>query len=107
MVSIQNGCVQHVIGEVGAGFGVAMTAFNYCARGRRRLKANALGVAQRALHEATRDALERKTIGWPADRRAPGGGVLTLADMAIGIAAILIFVREGNTWPKFTLPVWR
>ncbi|CAG4984963.1 unnamed protein product [Parnassius apollo] len=68
-----------LIGE-GAGFKIAMGAFD---KTRPPVAAGATGLAQRALHEATRYALERKTFGVPiAQHQAVA---FLLADMAIGV----------------------
>ncbi|XP_070581819.1 medium-chain specific acyl-CoA dehydrogenase, mitochondrial-like isoform X3 [Ptychodera flava] len=68
-----------LIGE-GAGFKIAMGAFD---KTRPPVAAAAVGVAQRALDEATRYSLERKTMGKPiAGHQAVA---FMLADMAIGV----------------------
>lgn len=73
---------QNVLGAAGAGFKAAMTAFDFT---RPLVAAGALGVAQRALHEAAKYALERKTMGkFIAEHQAVA---FMLADMAIGIEA--------------------
>ncbi|XP_013162289.1 PREDICTED: probable medium-chain specific acyl-CoA dehydrogenase, mitochondrial isoform X1 [Papilio xuthus] len=68
-----------LIGE-GAGFKIAMGAFD---KTRPPVAAGATGLAQRALYEATRYSLERKTFGVPiAQHQAVA---FLLADMAIGV----------------------
>ncbi len=51
-----------MLGEEGLGFKLAMAAFDFT---RPLVACSALGIAQRALHEATKYALERKTFGRP------------------------------------------
>ncbi|PSN47986.1 putative medium-chain specific acyl-CoA dehydrogenase [Blattella germanica] len=68
-----------LIGE-GAGFKIAMAVFD---KTRPPVAAGAVGLAQRAMEEATKYALERKTFGVPiANHQAVA---FMLADMAIGI----------------------
>ncbi|XP_069701108.1 medium-chain specific acyl-CoA dehydrogenase, mitochondrial-like isoform X2 [Periplaneta americana] len=68
-----------LLGE-GAGFKIAMGVFD---KTRPPVAAGACGLAQRALDEATKYALERKTFGVPiANHQAVS---FMLADMAIGI----------------------
>ncbi|XP_045458364.1 probable medium-chain specific acyl-CoA dehydrogenase, mitochondrial isoform X1 [Melitaea cinxia] len=68
-----------LIGE-GAGFKIAMGAFD---KTRPPVAAGATGLAQRALYEATKYSLERKTFGVPiASHQAVS---FMLADMAIGV----------------------
>ncbi|MFT7581795.1 MAG: acyl-CoA dehydrogenase [Myxococcota bacterium] len=54
--------LDHVIGEEGKGFKVAMAAFDIT---RPMVAAAAVGLSKRALHEATQYAKERKTFGKP------------------------------------------
>ena len=68
-----------LIGE-GAGFKVAMGAFD---KTRPPVAAGAVGIAQRALDEATKYATERKTFGQPIINHQAVS--FMLADMAIGI----------------------
>merc|ERR1711988_1766894 len=68
-----------LIGE-GAGFKVAMGAFD---KTRPPVAAGAVGLAQRALDEATKYALERKTFGVPIINHQAVS--FMLADMGIGI----------------------
>jgi len=68
-----------LIGE-GAGFKIAMGAFD---KTRPPVAAGATGLAQRALDEATKYALERKTFGVPIAHHQ--GVSFLLADMAVGV----------------------
>ncbi|KAG6449132.1 hypothetical protein O3G_MSEX005897 [Manduca sexta] len=68
-----------LIGE-GAGFKIAMGAFD---KTRPPVAAGATGLAQRALHEATKYSLERKAFGVPIARHQAVAFIL--ADMAIGV----------------------
>jgi len=68
-----------LIGE-GAGFKVAMGAFD---KTRPPVASGAVGIAQRALDEATKYAMERKTFGQPIINHQAVN--FMLADMAIGI----------------------
>lgn len=68
-----------LIGE-GAGFKVAMLTFD---KTRPPVAAGACGLASRALHEATRYALERKAFGVPIVNHQAVS--FMLADMAIGV----------------------
>jgi acyl-CoA dehydrogenase len=73
---------KNVLGKVGAGFKVAMAAFDNT---RPPVAAGAVGLARRAFDESTKYALERKTMGKPiAQHQAIG---FMLADMAMGIEA--------------------
>ncbi|KAI9012711.1 acyl-CoA dehydrogenase/oxidase [Gaertneriomyces semiglobifer] len=73
---------ENVLGEVGAGFKIAMGAFDIT---RPLVAAGAVGLARRALDEAAKYSLERKTMGRPiADHQAVA---FMLADMAIGVEA--------------------
>ena len=67
------------LGE-GAGFKVAMGAFD---KTRPPVAAGAVGIAQRALDEATKYATERKTFGTPIINHQAVN--FMLADMAIGV----------------------
>lgn len=70
------------LGEVGAGFKVAMGAFDLT---RPLVASGAVGLAQRALDEASKYALQRKTMGTEiANHQAIA---FMLADMAIGVDA--------------------
>ncbi|KAJ2954318.1 hypothetical protein O0L34_g2571 [Tuta absoluta] len=68
-----------LIGE-GAGFKIAMGTFD---KTRPPVAAGATGLARRALDEATRYSLERKTFGVPIARHQ--AVAFMLADMAIGV----------------------
>lgn len=70
----------NILGVPGAGFKIAMAAFD---KTRAPVGAGAVGVARRALHEATQYAMQRKTMGVPiAQHQAVA---FLLADMAIGL----------------------
>eukprot|EP01098_Paradermamoeba_levis_P013484 TRINITY_DN6158_c0_g1_i2.p1 TRINITY_DN6158_c0_g1~~TRINITY_DN6158_c0_g1_i2.p1 ORF type:complete len:428 (-),score=139.60 TRINITY_DN6158_c0_g1_i2:21-1304(-) len=78
---------QNRLGEVGRGFIVAMKAFDIT---RPLIGAGAVGLARRARDEATRYALERKTMGKPiAEHQAVA---FMLADMSIGIESARLTV---------------
>lgn len=68
-----------LIGE-GAGFKVTMMTFD---KTRSPVAAGAVGVAKRALHEATNYSLQRKTFGVPIAQHQAVSSLL--ADMAIGV----------------------
>lgn len=68
-----------LIGE-GAGFKIAMGAFD---KTRPPVASGATGLAQRALDEATKYSLERKTFGVPIARHQAVAFIL--ADMAVGV----------------------
>jgi len=71
---------ENVLGSEGMGFKIAMGAFD---KTRPPVAAGATGLAQRALDEATKYAMERKTMGKPiAEHQAVA---FMLADMAIGV----------------------
>ncbi|CAH0716396.1 unnamed protein product, partial [Brenthis ino] len=71
---------ENVLIEEGAGFKIAMGAFD---KTRPPVAAGATGLANRALYEATKYSLERKTFGVPiAHHQAVA---FMLADMAIGV----------------------
>lgn len=79
-----------LIGE-GAGFKVAMGAFD---KTRPPVAAGAVGIAQRALDEATKYATERKAFGVPIINHQ--AVAFMLADMAIGTeAARLCYQKAG------------
>jgi len=79
------------LGKEGAGFKIAMGAFDLT---RPPVAAGAVGLAQRAFDEATKYSLERKTFGVPiAEHQAIQ---FLLADMAIGIeTARLAYLRAA------------
>uniref|UniRef100_A0A7E4V0Y9 medium-chain acyl-CoA dehydrogenase n=1 Tax=Panagrellus redivivus TaxID=6233 RepID=A0A7E4V0Y9_PANRE len=70
----------NVLGKVGSGFKVAMGAFDLTRPG---VAAGAVGLAWRALDEATKYSLERKTFGVPIAQHQ--GVSFLLADMAINL----------------------
>ncbi|XP_031639446.1 probable medium-chain specific acyl-CoA dehydrogenase, mitochondrial [Contarinia nasturtii] len=71
---------ENVLGKEGEGFKIAMSTFD---KTRPPVAAGAIGLAQRALDEALKYSLERKTFGVPiANHQAVA---FMLADMAIGI----------------------
>ncbi|CAG8568625.1 9651_t:CDS:2 [Paraglomus brasilianum] len=73
---------ENVLGTPGIGFKIAMKAFDIT---RPLVASAAVGLARRALEEATRYSLERKTFGKPIFEH---GAVATMiADMAIGVEA--------------------
>merc|ERR1719281_19061 len=79
-----------LIGE-GAGFKVAMGAFD---KTRPPVAAGAVGIAQRALDEATKYATERKAFGVPILNHQAVS--FMLADMAIGIeSSRLCYMKAG------------
>uniref|UniRef100_UPI003590049F medium-chain specific acyl-CoA dehydrogenase, mitochondrial n=1 Tax=Myxine glutinosa TaxID=7769 RepID=UPI003590049F len=82
---------ENVIGEEGAGFKIAMAAFD---KTRAPVAAGAVGLAKRALDEATAFALERKTFGKPiAEHQAVA---FLLAEMAIGVELARAAVRQAS-----------
>lgn len=73
---------ENVLGGEGLGFKIAMGAFDFT---RPPVAAGAVGLARRALDEATKYSLERKTMGkYIAEHQAVQ---FMLADMAIGVEA--------------------
>lgn len=73
---------ENVLGKVGQGFKIAMGAFDIT---RPLVAAAAVGLGRRALEEATKYSLERKTMGKPiAEHQAVA---FMLADMATGVEA--------------------
>jgi acyl-CoA dehydrogenase len=93
---------RNVLGAEGKGFKIAMGAFDFT---RPPVASGAVGLARRAMDEATKYALERKTMGKPiAQHQAVA---FMLADMAVGIeaarlltykAAFMIDAGERNTY---------
>ncbi|XP_077986074.1 medium-chain specific acyl-CoA dehydrogenase, mitochondrial-like [Glandiceps talaboti] len=79
-----------LIGE-GAGFKIAMGAFD---KTRPPVAAGAVGLAQRALDEATRYALERKTMGKPIAQHQAVAFIL--AEMAMGIEASRLLTHKSS-----------
>merc|ERR1712179_504074 len=79
------------MGGEGAGFKVAMGAFD---KTRPPVAAGAVGIAQRALDEATKYATERKAFGVPILNHQ--AVAFMLADMAIGIeSSRLCYMKAG------------
>lgn len=92
----------NVLGEEGAGFKVAMGAFD---KTRPLIAAAAVGLTRRALEESTKYALERQTMGRPIIQHQ--AVAFMLADMAIGLessrlitwkSAALIDAGQRNTY---------
>jgi len=73
---------ENVLGAVGAGFKIAMGAFDHT---RPPVAAGAVGLAQRAYDEAVQYALQRKTMGTPIGHHQ--SIAFMLADMAMAIEA--------------------
>ncbi|CAG8800570.1 11772_t:CDS:2 [Gigaspora margarita] len=81
-ISFENVVVpeENLLGVVGKGFKIAMSAFDIT---RPLIAAAAVGLARRALEEATKYSLERRTMGKPIFEHQSIAFIL--ADMAIGI----------------------
>lgn len=80
----------NVLGKEGEGFKIAMGAFD---RTRPPVAAGAVGLAQRALHEATTYAQERKAFGRPiANHQAVA---FMLADMAVGVETARLITQRA------------
>merc|ERR1719162_2382229 len=73
---------ENILGEIGAGFKVAMGAFDNT---RPPVAIGAVGVARRAMDEAMKYSLERKTMGMPIAQHQSVSNML--ADMSTGIEA--------------------
>jgi len=73
---------ENVLGGVGQGFKIAMGAFDIT---RPLVAAGAVGLARRALDEAAKYSIERKTMGKPISEHQ--AIAFMLADMAIGVEA--------------------
>lgn len=71
---------ENVVAGVGAGFKLAMATFDLT---RPPVAAGAVGLAARALHEATEYSLQRKAFGVPIAQHQAVASML--ADMAIGV----------------------
>ncbi|KAL0076132.1 acyl-CoA dehydrogenase/oxidase [Phycomyces blakesleeanus] len=93
---------ENVLGSPGQGFKIAMGAFDIT---RPLVAAGAVGLARRAMEEATRYSLERKTMGKPIFNHQAVS--FMLADMAIGVESARMMVYrsacmrdngERNTW---------
>lgn len=87
---------ENVLGSPGDGFKIAMAAFDIT---RPLVAAGALGVAQRALVEATNYAQERKTMGKPIIEHQAIAHML--ADMSIRAEAARLLVWKA-CWAKDT-----
>ena len=83
---------ENVLLGAGAGFKVAMGTFDDT---RPAVAAGAVGLAQRALDEATKYAMERKTFGKPI--MAHQAVSFMLADMAVGIESARL-CYEKSAW---------
>ena len=81
---------ENLLGKEGDGFLVAMKVFD---RSRPPVSAAAVGVARRAMEEATRYARERKAFGKPII--ANQGVSFMLADMAINVEAARLLVLKS------------
>lgn len=81
---------ENLLGAEGYGFKIAMGAFD---RTRPPVAAGSIGLAQRAFDEATRYALERKTMGKPIAMHQ--AIQFMLADMAIGIESARLTVLRA------------
>ena len=82
---------ENVLGKVGEGFKIAMGAFDIT---RPLVASAAVGLGRRALDEATKYALERKTMGKPiAEHQAVA---FMLADMAMGVEAARGLVYKSS-----------
>jgi acyl-CoA dehydrogenase len=81
---------ENVLGKVGDGFKIAMKAFD---RTRPPVAMGAVGLARRAMEEAVKYSLERKTMGKPiAEHQAIA---FMLADMAIGVETGRLMVYKS------------
>ncbi|KAI8993428.1 acyl-CoA dehydrogenase/oxidase [Pilobolus umbonatus] len=93
---------ENVLGKEGEGFKIAMNAFDIT---RPLVASGAVGLARRAMEEATKYSLERKTMGKPIFNHQAVS--FMLADMAMGIESARMMVYrsaymrdqgEKNTW---------
>jgi len=81
---------ENVLGSEGIGFKIAMGAFD---KTRPAVAAGAVGLAQRAMEEATKYSLERKTMGkFIAEHQAVS---FMLAEMAMGIEASRMMTHKS------------
>ncbi|KAL5012183.1 hypothetical protein ScPMuIL_010734 [Solemya velum] len=81
---------ENVLGQEGQGFKIAMGAFD---KTRPPVAAGAVGLAQRALTEATKYSMERKTFGkFICEHQAVA---FMLADMAIGVETSRMAVQRS------------
>jgi acyl-CoA dehydrogenase len=82
---------KNVLAEVGFGFKLAMKAFDIT---RPEVASGAVGLAQRALDESVKYALQRKTMGQVI---ANHGAISTIiADMTMGVEASRLLVRRSG-----------
>lgn len=82
---------KNVLGKAGAGFYIAMGAFDFT---RPEVACGAVGLAQRALDEATKYSLERKTFGSPIANHQMIQA--KLSNMVIGIeTARMAYIRAA------------
>ncbi|XP_050413146.1 medium-chain specific acyl-CoA dehydrogenase, mitochondrial isoform X2 [Patella vulgata] len=82
---------ENLLGSEGMGFKIAMGAFD---RTRPPVAAGAVGLAQRALDEATKYSLERKTMGkYICEHQAVS---FMLADMAMGVEASRLLTHRAS-----------
>lgn len=81
---------ENVLGKPGDGFKIAMGAFD---RTRPAVAMGAVGLARRAMDEATHYALERKTFGKPIAMHQ--AVAFMLADMAIGVETSRLAVYKA------------
>ncbi|KAI9291359.1 acyl-CoA dehydrogenase [Neoconidiobolus thromboides FSU 785] len=78
------------LGEIGQGFKIAMGAFDTT---RPLVASGAVGLTRRALEEATKYALERKTMGTPIIKHQ--AVAFMLADMAMNLEASRLLVHKS------------
>eukprot|EP01135_Chromosphaera_perkinsii_P011603 Nk52_evm42s2449 gene=Nk52_evmTU42s2449 len=81
---------ENVLGKPGKGFPIAMGAFDIT---RPAVASGAVGLARRAMDEAGKYAMERKTFGKPI--AAHQAVAFMLADMAIGIESARLAVQRS------------
>jgi acyl-CoA dehydrogenase len=81
---------ENLLGRIGDGFKIAMKAFD---RTRPPVAAGAVGLARRALEEATAYAKERKTFGVPIAAHQSVSSMI--AEMAIGVEAGRLLVYRS------------
>ncbi|XP_014283541.1 medium-chain specific acyl-CoA dehydrogenase, mitochondrial [Halyomorpha halys] len=80
----------NVVSGEGDGFKIAMSTFDVT---RPMVGAGAVGLAQRALDEATKYALQRETFGKPIASHQ--GVAFVLADMSIGVETARLMVQKS------------
>lgn len=99
MVTFDNVVIpeENVVGAVGEGFKIAMGAFDIT---RPLVAAGAVGLAQRALAEGAKYALERRTFGQPIIKHQAVATML--AEMAIGTESARAMVWK-SAWAKYIL----